>query len=76
VRSKELGAEVLVLDDAAARRLADAEGFRVVGLLGLLIDAQQRGVIPEVRPVVDEMRAAGFFLDEARYQLILRRAGE
>lgn len=35
--ARELGAEVLILDDATARRAAEAEGLTVVGLLGLLI---------------------------------------
>jgi hypothetical protein len=76
VLAKELAADLLVIDDAAARRVAEAEGQRVVGVLGLLIDAKHRGLVAEVKPVLDEMLAAGFFLDESRYRSILRRAGE
>ena len=76
VLAKELGADFLIIDDAAARQVAEAEGQRVVGLLGWLIHLKQRGIVAAIKPVVDEMLASGFYLDEQRYQSILRRAGE
>lgn len=76
VLARELAADVLVIDDAVARRFAEAEGHRVVGLPGLLIYAKQEGLISKVKVVLDDMRAAGFFLDEPRYQSLLRQAGE
>jgi hypothetical protein len=71
-----LVADLLVTDDATARRLAEAEGQRVVGLLGLLIHAKHRGFVAGVKPLLDEMLVSGFFLDAARYHAILRRASE
>ena len=76
VLAKELGADFLVVDDAVARRAAGSEGLVVVGLIGLLISAKQRGLIPEIKPLLDELLASGFFLDESRYRSILRGAGE
>ncbi len=76
VLAKELGADLLVIDDAAARRVAEAGEQHVVGLPGWLIYLKQRGVVAAVKPLLDEMLASGFYLDEQRYQLILRRAGE
>ena len=76
VLAKELGADLLVVDDAPARRVAEAEGLRVVGLLGLLLHAKHRGLVVSIKPLLDEMVAAGFFLDEPRYRSILERAGE
>jgi uncharacterized protein len=76
VLAKELGADFLVIDDAAARQSAEAEGQRVVGLLGWLIYLKQRGVVSEVKPVLDDMRASGFYLDDPGYRSILRRADE
>lgn len=45
-------------------------------MLALLIDAKQRGLVAALKPLLDELLASGFFLDEPRYQAILRRAGE
>ena len=74
--AKELVADLLVIDDAATRRVAEAEEQRVVGLPGLLIYAKQRGLVTAVKPLLDEMIASGFFLDNTHYQSILQRAGE
>lgn len=76
VLAKELGADVLVIDDAVARRLAEADGHYVVGLPGLLIYAKQQGLVTEIKSLLDEMLAAGFFLDNSRYQSLLREADE
>ena len=45
VLAAELHAERLVLDDQDARRFADRCGFKVIGTLGILLAAKQRGVI-------------------------------
>jgi predicted nucleic acid-binding protein len=76
VLARELGADALILDDATARRVAEAEGQRVVGLLGLLLEGKKRAIVSVVRPLLDEMIAAGYFVDDALYRLILQQAGE
>ncbi len=74
--ARELQADVLIPDDATARRVAEGEGRNVVGLLGLLIHAKERGLMATLKPVLDEMVAAGFFIDDSLYHSILRQAGE
>lgn len=76
VLARELGADLLILDDQTARRIAEAEGQRVVGLLGLLLQAKALGMFPMLKPLLDEMIAADFFIDEGLYRLVLRQAGE
>lgn len=76
VLAGELEADFVILDDATARRIAEAEGRKVLGLLGLLIRAKELGIVPVLRPVLDQIVGAGFFIDDALYQSILRQAGE
>ena len=76
VLAMELRADHVILDDATARRIAEAEGCRVVGLLGLLVHAKERGVTPVVRPVLDRMLAAGFYIDDELYRSILKSSRE
>lgn len=76
VLAKELAADFVVVDDAAARRVAEVEGQRAVGLVGLLIYAKHHGLVAGIKPLLDEMLAAGFYLDDARYLSILRSVGE
>ena len=76
VLAKELNADFLVIDDAAARHVAEAGGQRVVGLPGWLVFLKERGRVAAVKPLLDEMLASGFYLDKQRYQSILRGVGE
>ncbi|MBX3331183.1 MAG: DUF3368 domain-containing protein [Nitrospira sp.] len=74
--AQEIHADAVVLDDATARQMAEGEGCRVVGLLGLLLEGKRRGLIPGVQPLLDHIRTAGFFVSEGLYTNILRQAGE
>jgi uncharacterized protein len=76
VLAQEIRADAVVLDDATARQVADQEGCRVVGLLGLLVDGKRRGLPPAVKPLVDAMRTAGFFIGDQLYAAVLGQAGE
>jgi predicted nucleic acid-binding protein len=76
VLARQLSADFLVLDDAAARRAAKTEGARVIGLLGLLVHARERGTIAELKPLLSELKASGFYIGESLYQALLRRVGE
>jgi len=76
VLAREIGADFVILDDASARRIAEKEGDKVSGLLGFLIAAKERGVVQALKPILDEMIAIGFFVDDPLYESILRQAGE
>lgn len=76
VLAREIHADAVVLDDATARQLAEQEGCRVVGLLGLLIEGKQRGLLVAVKPLLDAMRHGGFFISNDLYTTILRQATE
>lgn len=67
---------VVVLDDGLGRRVAEALGLRLTGTLGLLIDAKQAGLVPAIRPLVDELQALGFRLSSRTRTDVLRLAGE
>ncbi len=60
----ELGAGYAVLDDLAARRLAQVRGLRVIGTVGILIAARRRGAISSVIPLLENLREEGFRLSD------------
>ena len=66
----------LLLDDAAGRRLALEIGFAVLGSAGVLVRAKEQGLIPLVRPALDDLLAAGLYLSEALYHRLLSGVGE
>lgn len=76
VLAKEIGADAIVLDDGTARRIAERESRTVLGLLGLLLHGKQQGMVPAIKPLLDQIVATGFFIDEALYRRVLHEAGE
>jgi predicted nucleic acid-binding protein len=73
---KDLHADRLLLDDARARRVAAFNQITVVGSLGVLLLAKDQGLIPEVKPKLNSIRAAGFYFSEPLLQEALRLANE
>jgi uncharacterized protein len=66
----------IVLDDRQARAVARNLGLTVIGTVGLLVKAKRGGIIPALRPVLDEMEANGFYLSRALREEALRLVGE
>jgi predicted nucleic acid-binding protein len=72
----ELQAELLLCDDLEARRIAAAQGIRVVGTLGLLVRGKRAGRLDAVRPIVDAMITIGLRMSPDLVEEILILAGE
>lgn len=49
----------VLLDEKRARRFASERGIAVVGTVGVVLRAKQRGLVPAVRPVLDALDRAG-----------------
>lgn len=73
--TKELDATLLI-DEREARRAAQQHGIAHFGSLRVLEEAKQQGLIPAVKPVLDELIAAGMFISENLYRAFLRIVGE
>jgi predicted nucleic acid-binding protein len=73
----EVKADLLLLDERAARRHAFSLGLRCAGLLGILLAAKRAGLLSNIKPVLDDLIAnAGFWVSAPLYDQILRAAGE
>ena len=55
-------ADLVVLDDLQARLVAAELNLRTTGTLGILVAAQQRGLIPSIRDEARKLQAAGFHI--------------
>lgn len=70
----ERSADLILLDDKAARRAASDLKLSYVGIV---LVAKSHGMVALVRPILDDLRSrAGFRLADAIYQNALRYAGE
>ena len=73
----ERGADIVLMDERAGRTAAAALGLKTMGLLGILIDARRRSLIPAVAPLLDRLQTeARFWIAPALRQSILEAAGE
>lgn len=73
----EVNPDWLLIDDSDGRRLAKQEGAPVIGLMGVLLLAKKRGLLPGVQPLIVALESkAGFYLSAAVRNEVLRLAGE
>lgn len=69
-------ADVVIIDDGPARRLAFRLGLPVIGTAGVLLKGKQAGVIAAVRPLLHELLRFDFHLSVLIVEAVLRDAGE
>jgi predicted nucleic acid-binding protein len=77
VACQEQHADMLLVDDAEARRMARTFGIRVMGTGGVLVLAKRRGLIPSVGEALERLERDGAFrLSAAVREVLLREADE
>jgi len=73
----ETEAELLLIDERKGRDVARQMGVNPTGLLGVLIEAKDKEIITNVKPVLDSLRVdAGFWISEELYHRVLREVEE
>lgn len=76
VLAQEMNAEYVLLDDALARRKTRLIGLPMTGTLGLVLIAKESGLVPAVKPILDELGRTDFRMSEQVYVKALAKAGE
>jgi len=73
----DVNAEELLIDERLGRRKARDLGVSITGLLGILLVAKRRGLIPQIRPIMDRLILdANFRIGANLYREVLVAAGE
>jgi hypothetical protein len=67
---------MVVLDDAAGRRVAAQLGIPVLGFVGLLLVAKERQCISVVMPLVEQARNHGYWLSDELLEIVKSLAKE
>jgi predicted nucleic acid-binding protein len=73
--AKSLEADLVLLDEWKARRVAQDAGLSVVGCLGILEAGAQRGLVPDLRQVYMDLLRQGIRFDIRLLQDSLARLG-
>lgn len=76
ILAKEIQASQILLDDLDARRVAKARNLSVIGTIGTLILAKQRGTIASIKVILDDLIEGGTYISQRLYQDALAIAGE
>ena len=66
----------LLMDDAHGRALAELNNFRCIGTLGWLVRAKRAGLLPALHPLFEQLRHAGWHIDQRLLTGALKAAGE
>ncbi|HXU40200.1 MAG TPA: DUF3368 domain-containing protein [Blastocatellia bacterium] len=72
----ELPASLLLVDELAARKIARQQGLAITGVVGVLIDAKESGLITSIKPLLGKLVTAGFYCSPRLIAHALELAGE
>lgn len=76
VLAREMGADWVLIDERKGRRKLVQLGLRKIGTLGILLKAKEVGLLPVIRPEVEQLQQRGFSISQLVVDSVLRQAGE
>lgn len=76
ILAQEQNADLVIIDDNAAKKTAKYLGLSVTGTLGILLKAKKLGILKKLHPLLLEMKQNGFYIDSALEAIVLEQAGE
>jgi uncharacterized protein len=62
--AQELDADLVIIDERLARRHAKRLGLNLTGTLGVLLKAKRQGLLPVIKPLIDQLRHGGIWLSD------------
>lgn len=75
--AKELKADRILIDDHKGRKLAEKEGLRAIGLVGIVALAKTKGLIPSARDTFTRLRIeAHIYVSQEIIEAVLSELGE
>lgn len=73
---KQLSVDLLLIDDARAKKVAYLNNLEVMGSLGILLLAKNKGLISTIKPLLIRLRCSDIFVSEYLLDQMLVMAGE
>ena len=74
--AQEQEADLVLMDDNAAKKTAKFLGLNVTGTLGILIRSKKEGLITAVKPIMENLIADGLYVDDKTRKMVLQAACE
>ncbi|TCO08272.1 DUF3368 domain-containing protein [Natronoflexus pectinivorans] len=76
VLATEIGSDLIILDEKLGRYYAKHAELKVTGTLGVLIKAKNKGLIQELKPLLDELTDKEVWISEKLKREVLKTVGE
>jgi predicted nucleic acid-binding protein len=76
VLARELGADWVLMDERKGRRKLVQLEINKIGTIGILLLAKQRGLIPAIKPDLEQLRQRGFSISQGVIDAVLKQANE
>jgi predicted nucleic acid-binding protein len=73
---KNLDADYLLIDEKAGRKVAQINQVKIIGSLGVLIEAKRKGIIPLLSPYIEILRNSKTHFGEELLNYALTVVGE
>lgn len=73
---KRLHADALLLDEQRARKVARLNGIQIIGSQGILLRAKEKGIISELKPLLEKLENSDIRISKRLLQNTLYLAGE
>ncbi|HRJ54392.1 MAG TPA: DUF3368 domain-containing protein [Candidatus Thiothrix moscowensis] len=73
---KHLQADYLLIDEKAGRKVAKLNHVKIIGSLGVLIEAKRKGIIPSLKPHVEILRLSKAHFSDDLLDYALAAVGE
>lgn len=65
-----------IIDERKGRNVAKRLDLKIIGVLGVIIIAKEKGIIDNVRPLIDRLEDVDFRMSEKLKKQILKRVKE
>lgn len=75
ILAKEIQADLVILDDLAARKLAQKEGFSVQGCVAILESCYRKGYLADLQGAYEQLLRRGVYLNRQILNLSLKAFG-
>jgi predicted nucleic acid-binding protein len=76
ILAQEVNADLVIIDDANAKKYAKYLKLPVTGTLGVLIKAKQSGYVDKLKPMLQMMIENGIYISQDLVKLCLKQVGE
>jgi predicted nucleic acid-binding protein len=76
VLAREINADLVIIDEEVGRSFARHFNLTLTGTLGILLRAKQNGLIPEIKPLLENLLASGVWISKWVFDDVLLLAGE